>query len=219
MGLCLVAHCLRDARHRYACEHCRERMRRELREIDTYHAIIKATKDSGRRGLSERRAPGFTSQVPGRTDAIVADDIRSRSTGDGPDDEDGAVRSLLGTLHGIARWVRAEQDVSEPLGYLDVSREIGWLLPQIEWCSTQQWAGELAADIHELHHEARRIAGDSPPRPVGPCLNPDCSGTVYPALIIAPRDPAGPRIEGGRCSRCDYAYDWVEVIKIRRRTT
>lgn len=219
MGLCLVAQCVRDAQHRYACEACRERMRRQLREIDTYHAVIRSTKERRRGGDGGRRAPGFWPPPSVlNEDAAVADDHRSRSTGDGPDDVDGAVRSILGTLHGIATWVRTEQQVTEPRGQLDVSREIGWLLPQIEWCSTQQWVDELAADINELHHEARRLAGDSPPRPVGDCLSPKCDGQVFPSLVPDTRDPHGPRVDGGRCSRCDYAYDWLELIKVRRLT-
>ncbi|WP_394621266.1 hypothetical protein JNUCC0626_19875 [Lentzea sp. JNUCC 0626] len=218
MALCLVTNCFHEAYHRYACEYCTERMQRHLREVETYAVIIRATKTPGRGQPAVRRAPGFGSSIPGRADALVADDYRSRSTGDGPDDVERDVRSLLGTLHGITSWLRQERDEPPPRGTLDLSREIGWLLPRVEWCATQQWVDELAGDISELHHQARRLAGDSPPKAVGPCLTASCTGRVYPALILDHRTALRQRVEGGRCSRCPRIYDWLDLINVRRST-
>lgn len=219
MGLCLIKHCFRDAAHRYACDTCVSRMRQMLREIETYSVIIALSKEPGRGGdESGRRAPGFGSRSPlgWRDDLLVAEDFRSRSTGDGPDDRDNATRSIPGGVLGINRWLREELGISEPRAAFDLGREIGWLLGRIDWAATQQWVDELADDIRELHATGRRLAGDQPPKPLGRCFRSGCDGVVFPALVLDPRDPRAGRVEGGRCATCGASYDWIDLIIVRR---
>lgn len=213
MGICLVGGCTRETWHTYACEQCTERVRRQLREIETHTQIMTATRSPGRSGSpGERRSPGFESRSPARDDVLVALDYRSSPTASGPDDQDNPVRSVLGTLHGITRWLREMQGVDEPRTPPTVTSEIVWLLPQIEWCAAQQWVDELAADVAELHRQTRRLAADAPPKAVGRCLMTGCVGTVYTALLVARE---GGRIEGGRCAECRCLYDWLHLVRIR----
>lgn len=217
MALCTIAGCARDAWHRFACDRCTERIRNHLREIERYAAIIAHTKTRGRGGDGGRRAPGFGSRSPADDSKIAADDYRTRTTGDGPDDVDGDVLSMVGTIHGINQAIREELDLT-PRAPRDLTTEIGWLLGQVDWCATQPWIGDVADNIRELHAQTRRLSRDSPPGPVGTCLAADCNGTVYPALVDNPADPHGPRIDGGRCSVCREPYDWIRLIDLRQAT-
>lgn len=216
MGACLVDGCGRDALHRYACPACTERMRRHLREVDTYATILAASKTPGRTGTDVRRAPGFESRSPARDDVLVALDYRSRTSTDGRDDSPTPTRSLLGTLHGIASWMRDELDVTDRRrADPTVSGEIGWLLPRIDWAATQPWVDDLAADLAELHRQVRALAYDLPAAPFGRCLSPSCDGLVFPALVDDPDAPGGARVNGGRCAACARAYDWIATIRVR----
>jgi len=212
--LCQVQGCDRDARHRYACDTCVDRTRRHLREIEHYTTIIRCTKTPGRGTIGTRRAPGFKSCGPGDDTKISADDVRTRSTGDGVDDRDD-VMSIVGTVHGITLALCEELGEPAPRG-VDLNREIGWLLGKIDWCATQSWVGDVADNIAELHAQTRRLAGDGPPSAVGPCLQRGCGGTVYPALIDDPHDPRHGRVDGGRCHTCRHTYNWPDLAQLHR---
>lgn len=215
MPLCQVQGCDRDARHRYACDTCVDRIRRHLREIEHYTTIIRHTKQPGRGNAGTRRAPGYSSRSPADDTKITADDYRSRSTGDGVDDRDD-VMSIVGTVHGIALALREERGESAPRRGVDLAREVGWLLGQVDWCATQPWVGDVADNIAELHGQTRRLAGDGPPSAVGPCIRRGCDGTVYPALIDDPHNPRYGRVDGGRCRTCDHVYHWPDLVAIHR---
>lgn len=217
MGLCTVAGCPQDARHRFACDRCTERIRNHLREIERYAAIIAHTKTRGRGGDGGRRAPGFGSRSPADDSKIAADDYRSRSTGDGPDDIDGDVLSMLGTIHAINEWIRENLD-QPPRAPRTLTSEIGWLLGQVDFCATRPWVADIADNVRELHAQTRRLSRDSPPGTVGNCLATGCPGKVYPALVDNPADPYGPRVDGGRCSTCREPYDWLRLIDLRQAT-
>jgi len=217
MGLCTINGCTRTAWYRYACDQCAEHIRTHLREIERYAVIITHTKTRGRGGDGGRRAPGFGSRSPADDSKIAADDYRTRSTGDGPDDVDGDVLSILGTIHGINQAIREELDLP-PAAPRTLTAEIGWLLGRIDWCATQPLIADIADNLHELHAQTRRLSRDGPPGPVGNCLAPGCTGKVYPALVDNPADPHGPRIEGGRCAACRETYDWISLIHLRQST-
>lgn len=152
---------------RYACGSCVTALRHTLRGIEVYaHLLTIMTLPLQGRG--ERRSPGFGSRSPARDDVIVALDYRSRTGGDGPDDEDQPTRSILGSLHQLASWIREEQDVNAPPN-ITVTTEIGYLLGAVEYAAHQEWVDELANDLRELHAQCRRLAGDQPARPIGRC--------------------------------------------------
>jgi hypothetical protein len=171
---CIVPRCNRgDARpaeipaDRYACTKCVTALRHTLRGIEVYaHLLTIMTLPMQGRG--ERRSPGFGSRSPARDDVIVALDYRSRTGGDGPDDEVQPTRSILGSLHQLASWVRGEQDVTAPRE-ITVTTEIGYLLGGVEYAARQGWVDEFATDLRELHAQCRRLAGDQPARPIGRC--------------------------------------------------
>jgi hypothetical protein len=171
-AVCIVPRCNRgDSRpretDRYACANCVTALRHTLRGIEVYaHLLTIMTLPLQGRG--ERRSPGFGSRSPARDDVIVALDYRSRTAGDGPDDEASPTRSILGTLHQLASWVRDQQDVAAPRE-ITVTTEIGYLLGGVEYAAHQDWVDEFATDLRELHAQCRRLAGDQPPRPIGRC--------------------------------------------------
>jgi len=214
---CHINGCVRDVHHlpAYACDTCVVRILRHLREIEIYTSIIRTTKQPGRGNDGTRRAPGYGSRSPANDTKLAADDYRTRSTGDGPDDQDD-VMSIVGTIHGINLALRDELGILDTTRGVDLGREFGWLRAHIAWCAEHPWVADLADNIAELHAQTRRLAGDGPPPPVGQCLRDGCDGDVYPALIDDPQHPRTGRIDGGRCNTCGYAYDWNDLVAVHR---
>lgn len=209
----------RDAGHKYACDTCVNDMTRWLRELEDYVAIIVAMQGSiGGKGHGSIGV-AFGSKPPTSLTPLAMLDTRSALPGhveaNSPDyDPVGAedhdhVRSLPAGVHGIAVWIREERDVSEPSKWTLVS-ELRFLRAEIAGCAIEQWVNELHADLKELHHQARTLAKDSPPGPLGHCLSIDCDGTVFQASI---KDMGG-RHDGGRCSICQRPYTGPDLVRL-----
>lgn len=206
---CLVCQ-QNDAGHLYACEQCINTVRRQLRDLEQYVVILTVTTMPLRTGTS-RRAPGYSSRSPARDDVIVMLDPRSRAGGDGPDDTDDPPRSIPGAIAALADFVRGEQQLPPPRSGPLLSRDVGYLLSQINWCASQQWIDDLADDIHQLHVQARRLAGDAPPGPLGACIAVGCEGSVFPASL---RTREG-REDGARCRNCGREYSGLDLVRLQ----
>lgn len=173
----------------YACFPCVNRVLQHLGEIEDYAATLSVMKGSGAAG---RRAPGFGPGSPGRDDVIVALDYRSAGGAgvhrlrDPRDESDTPIRSLLGSLHGIAQWVRGERGItysSEPT----ITGEVRFLRAHLDWCAQHDWIGEVADDIADLHRQARGLSplGERK-RFIGRCRTPvgddTCGTKLYASL-------------------------------------
>lgn len=217
MTTCLI--CDRDAGHRYSCTRCVSTMRGYLRDLEDYVAIILSMRGSigskphGSIGVS------FASKPPMPLTPLALLDTRSTTAGDvernspaydpvGADEHD-HVRSLPAAIHAIAAWIREEQDASQPRSWTLVS-ELRYLATALDWCAGQQWVDELHSDLRELHAQARALAKDSPPGPLGHCLTVGCEGIVFPASI---KDSAG-RHDGGRCDTCQRPYTGPDLVRL-----
>lgn len=213
---CIVPRCNRgDARPaeipaaRYACTQCVTALRHTLRGIEVYaHLLTIMTLPMQGRG--ERRSPGFGSRSPARDDVIVALDYRSRTAGDGPDDEDQPTRSILGSLHQLARWIREEQDVNAPLN-ITVATEIGYLIGAMDFCAHQTWIDDVAGDLRELHAQCRRLAGDQPPKPIGRCPSLLDDGECRTPLYTPVR---GEDIYCAGCGRIWPKAEWLRLAMV-----
>lgn len=208
-GVCLCCE-QNDAGRLYACDPCIDTIRRRLRELEQYVLILSITTMPLRTETS-RRAPGYGSRSPARDDVIVALDHRSRAGGEGPDDEDQPTRSLVGGIAALAAFVRDEQQLPPPRGGPLLSRDVGYLLGHIVWCAGRDWIDELADDVHQLHAQARRLAGDAPPGPLGACIAVGCDGFVY-AASIRTRDG---REDGARCRHCGREYSGLDLVRLQ----
>ncbi|WP_263251616.1 hypothetical protein [Saccharopolyspora rosea] len=198
---CLVNRCTRTAEYgRYCCGACAETMRRWLRDIEDHAATLDATPSRG--GKNGRRIPGYGSRPPARLDVIAARDPRTVSHAIGPDDVDGDVRSILGTLTGLARWIAEEADDLRPTHTPTITSEATYLRGRIDWASTQPWIDELADDLRDLHHQVASLAGTTV-SPVAPC--PDCDGPLW---------PVGDDTTGVRCGHCGTAHDGLDLLRI-----
>jgi hypothetical protein len=213
---CIVPRCNRgDSRpretadDRYACGNCVTALRHTLRGIEVYAALL-TIMTLPLQGRGERRSPGFGSRSPARDDVIVALDYRSRTAGDGPDDETTPTRSILGTLHQLASWVRDEQDITAPRE-ITVTTEIGYLLGGVEYAAHQNWVDEFATDLRELHAQCRRLAGDQPPRPIGRCPtlvgDAECGTPLYTPV-------RGEDIHCAGCGRVWPKAEWLRLAMI-----
>jgi hypothetical protein len=125
---------------RHACEPCVRDAQRRLREIEIYASVLPLLITSTS-AVGERRASGFGSRSPVREDILVALDYRSYTGGDGPDDEEHPVRSILGTLHGLAQFVREQQELPEPRQEPTIPSAGGFLRASMEWCARADWVG------------------------------------------------------------------------------
>jgi hypothetical protein len=123
--------------------------------------------------------------------------------------DDEPIRSLPGSIHGLAVWLREEAELDEPDSWTLVS-ELNYLIGRIQVCSFSQWVTELHEDIRELHAQARRLAKDTPPGPLGHCLTVTCEGVVFPASI---KDSAG-KHDGGRCNACSRTYNGPDLVRL-----
>lgn len=169
----------------FACFNCANRLLRQLSEIEDYTAGLSTEKTAGSGG---RRAPGFSSGSPARDDVIVATDYRSRGGAsvhllrDPTVASDSPIRSIIGSLHGISRWIRDERGLTEPDETPTVTGETRFLRVSLDWCAQQAWIDELADDIAELHRQVRGLSGNKPSR-VGVCKymtkHGECGGQVY----------------------------------------
>jgi hypothetical protein len=172
--VCIVPRCNRgDSRphetadDRFACGNCVTALRHTLRGIEVYAHLLNIMV-MPMQGRGERHSPGYGSRPPTNLDRVVALDYRSRTGGEGDDDEERPTRSILGTLHQLARWIREEQDIAAPRN-ITITTEIGYLLGAMEFCAHQTWIDDVANDLRDLHAQVRRQANDQPPAPFGRC--------------------------------------------------
>lgn len=207
--------CGRDAGYRYQCHRCTDNARRWLREIEDYAAVIVSDMDPDRGPMVGSIGAAFGSRPPLSVEKATLLDFRSGGGAavwrlrDPRDMDDEPIRSLPGSVHGIACWIREERGEDEPREWTLVS-ELRYLRGQIEGCALEQWVDELHEDIGELHRQARRLAHDVPPGELGHCLTVTCDGLVYPALV---RDSQGEH-DGGRCSGCERTYTGLDLVRL-----
>jgi hypothetical protein len=215
---CLM--CQRDAGYRYACPRCVDTMRRRLREIETYAAMLPHMMEP-MKGDMTRRAPGFGSSPPLRIEAVVALDPRSRPGAsvdrdwDPEIDDEDHVSSILGRLHSMARMVREEQELSEPTNAPTIMREVGYLLGAIDWCAQQQWVDELFEEIRQLHAQDRGLVKDSPPGPLAECFEVTCDGKVFWTKDVPDVHNPGQTLDAAKCCKCDRPYYGVDLVRLR----
>lgn len=207
--------CTRDAGHAYACSRCLDDMRRWLRELEDYAAVIMSTMAPAASQPVGSVGAAFGSRPPVSVEKVTFLDYRSGAGAavwrlrDPRDMDDEPIRSLPGSIHGLAVWLREESEVDEPAKWTLVS-ELHYLLGQVDSCAYSQWVPELYDDLKELHQQGRRLARDAPPGPLGHCLVTTCSGMVFPATI---RDGEG-RHDGGRCDACGDTYTGVRLLRL-----
>jgi len=212
--MCLVCR-ERDAHHRYACAHCVRGLQRQLRELETYVAVLVVLSAPVRKGM-DGVAGGYGSRAPARDDVMTALDPRSGGGAavwrlrDPRDMDDAPVRSVTGSIRGIACWIRDVQDVTSPPRWSFTS-EIAYLMGQMDWAAMHSWIAELADDLTELHRQARVLARDQPPGPINGCLTVGCEGYVYPATL---RESTGDTHDGARCARCRRVYSGTDLARL-----
>lgn len=181
---------------RYACPKCVTATRARLDELQPHIVVITAGLVPGRGWPDgQPRAGGYESRPPLNLDLLVALDYRSHLEGHGPDDDPNETTlSVLGSLHQLARYVRArrqDDELFESLPPTTVTGLTTYLRLHTEWCAWQTWGGQYVTVVRQLHAQGRRQARDVPPRPLGPCIEQDCPGSVF----ADPRDD-----DRGKCT-------------------
>lgn len=219
---CLV--CKQDS-HRHACDPCITQTRRWLRELELYttwlHMPMMLTPARGETG---RRHPGYKSRSPARDEVIIMLDRRSRTTptpidedrGVGLDDDENPVWSILGSLHGIATFVRQTADQSSPRRVM-LAGEIGYLLAHLDWAANHPWVDGIIADIRNLHAQARNRVHDTPPRPIGNCPHLLDTGECGTPLFV-PLHGDEVRCSNKDCRRTWTRAEWLGLAMLLTNT-
>lgn len=196
-----------DAGHRHACDQCVTKTQRQLRELETYDAVLYVFTTPSRNGIPSRGAPGYGSRSPARDDVIVATDLRSKGDPLGPDDTEQPILSIPAGVHWIANGVRHELQPTTPMPpRWTVTTEVAYLLGQLPNVAMCTWVDRFAGMVSKLHKQARALAHDQPPRPLGTCLGVDCGGLVYQTWRGD--------IEGARCSTCLRSYTGLDLVRL-----
>lgn len=207
---CLV--CRGDA-HRHACDNCVNDIRRRLREIELFEAWLSTpVMLAPTRGATGRRTPGYGSRPPLRLTALVMTDSRSRTEpppvdvdrGIGVDDDTGPW-PILGTLRVLADHIREARGHPAPTR-VTLTATIGYLLGAVDWVANQPGVAEWAEQIHQLHTQARAVAHDTPPKPLGACLSVGCDGVVF---------PPPPQSDRTHCTVCGREYTGLGLVRLR----
>lgn len=204
-----------DAGHRHACTNCVTTMRDWLRDLEDYAAILAASAAPSPTGpRTGSIGAAFGSRPPINTDIASFLDYRSGGGAavwrlrDPRDMDDEPIRSLPGSIHGIAAWLRDEHDQEHPARWTLIS-ELRYLRGQIDACAVESWVDELHDDLRELHHQARQFAHDVP-RALGHCLTATCEGLVFWVM----RERAGQRVDEARCVGCGRTYTGLDLVRL-----
>lgn len=184
---------------RLVCFKCSNRILRNLRELEEYlpHlSLLKARGDGG------RGRPGFGSSSPVNDAAIHHTDWRTTPTAlDG--------MGAVATIHEWATNVREGRGM-EPPASLSFWGEIHALRHNHAWIVCQEWVGDYAAELREIHAAVRAVAADPIPRSVGKCWgrdNRECGADLYEL----------PDASGVKCSdrSCGRVYSGTAMLRLQ----
>jgi len=202
---CIVPYCGQSADYtQWVCAGCFTRTQEQLRGIEQMHAELDATPGAGASD-GQPRARGKKRPAPGNLDVIAALDPRSVPHAVGPDDVDGDVKSIPGTLSALESWL------SDEFGWngcdpVDVPGWIRSILVFLPLAACKQWFDELSADVAELHTQCERMTGHAEPRSsLAPC--PMCSGNLR-------YDGENGSVLAVECRQCRTRYEGLELIEL-----
>lgn len=180
------------------CFHCSNRILRCLRELEDYLPRLSLLKTRGEGG---RGRPGFGSSSPVNDAAIHHTDWRTTPTAlDG--------MGAVATVHEWATNVRDGRELQPPAA-LSVWGEIEALRHNHSWIACQDWVGDYAAELREIHAAVRAVAADPVPRSVGKCIairqHDECGAAVFEL----------PDASGVKCSSCGRVYSGLSLIRLQ----
>lgn len=182
------------------CFHCSNRLLRLLRELEEYLPRLSLLKTRGDGG---RGRPGFGSSSPVNDAAIHHTDWRTTPTAlDG--------MGAVATVHEWAVNVREGRALVPP-ARLSVWGEIEALRVNHSWIVCQDWVGDYATELREIHAAVRAAANDPIPRAVGRCIamrrDRECGADVYEL----------PDASGVKCSdkACARIYTGLDLDRLR----
>lgn len=180
------------------CFHCSNRILKHLRELEEYlpHLSLLKTRGDGGRGR-----PGFGSSSPVNDAAIHHTDWRTT-----PSALDGM--GAVATVHEWAVNVREGRDMAPPAA-LSFWGEVDALRQNHAWIVCQEWVGDYATELREIHAAVRAVAADPIPRAVGRCIailsSGECGADVFELGDAS----------GVKCSSCGRTYTGVALIRLQ----
>lgn len=195
----------RDAGHRYACHRCEQGLQRKLRHLETYATWFLTAEPY--RGAGGRGAPGYGSRSPARDDVIAAMDIRSDGEVYGPDDSPTPIISIPGGLRYLATWVSQLDDTTESVPK-DITGCVAYLLGRVPHMAMLKEIERFQQQVNILYTQARALAHDRPPGPLGRCLTVTCNGTVLE------RHNRNGLPDGGQCNGCSRVYNGPDLVRL-----
>jgi len=182
------------------CSGCSNRILRHLRELEEYlpHlSLLPARSGSG------RGRPGFGSATPVNDAAIHHTDWRTT-----PSALDGM--GAVATVHEWATLLREGRDMPPP-ARLSFLGEVEALRVNHSWIVAQDWVGDYARELREIHGAVRAAASDPVPRSVGKCIAIHSSGECGADVYEMP-DASGVKCSNSSCGR---VYTGVSLIRLQ----
>lgn len=96
--------------------------------------------------------------------------------------DDGSVEtvgpvSISRVLSGWCQVVVEERRLSDDVH--TVERCLAVLRANVDWCAGQDWIGDMYDEVDVLHKQLGDVVGESRPKPVGRCPEPDCDTPLF----------------------------------------
>lgn len=201
---CVVAHCHRAADYTlYVCADCHLRASEQLAGIRDMWAELDSAAPYGA-GDGQPQARGKRRPAPGRLDVMAARDRRTVAHVVGPDDVDGDVKSIPGTLLALDAWLNEEFGWNG-VDPFDVPTWVQSILLSLTLAAGKPWFDELAADVAELHAQCERLTGRTADKSLAPC--PLCEGQLN-------YEGNGGSVLAVQCRDCRTRYEGLELIEL-----
>lgn len=173
-----------------------------LSEIEIMATMLDTTPHRRTDNSGGPRRPFYGPRIPIDLGALATLDVRTVPSG-----EDN-VRSLLGTIHGIADSIREQRGEPRTTSVL-LCRELGYLRSRLAWCATREDFADVVADIRDLHRHVRLTVRTDRPQPVGRC--PTIIDRIrrcgVPLEVWADDDEI-------RCPRCRSHWDRADYLEL-----
>lgn len=225
---CIICTTEREATHGYLCTGHFERLARMLRDVELEACLLDARPSmairtgSGGGSLASERSPvrlDVLALLDRRTyryekpsigpwcpDCWHGTCVAMRAWDDAINARATEAMSVLETLHGWARLIREERDLTPP-ETVTISGERDLLTRQLDWLADQSFIDEPYRDIRQLLGQLKGVNGTNELRPkmVGVCPTlletGECGGRLWP------NDDRGEVV----CDNCDRIFGFEEL--------
>lgn len=193
----------------YGCFKCVNDVLGMLADLELWIPTLDATSDdTGGSGYDTDfgpRRPHYGSRIPAGLDL----DVIAAQSYDTVPTEDAPMRSVLGSLAGLADSIREQRfEPIPPAHRHTMTGELRYLRGAITWCATREDFDDVVRDVRELHRDVRMLARRERPRRVGKCPAMPAGRRCGAVLELWPADDVL------KCPRCRSTWDHADLLAL-----